>query len=104
MRAERHTLARFAVRMQANRALREAASEGAPYLRKNFNLACATDENCIAHILTTTSSAPRKSTGDMSHAPPVPSPCVRDRRRRGKRAQASSGIGATDALLRQPVR
>ena len=104
MKAAWRTLARFDERMHANSALREAASEGAPYLRKNFNLACATDENCIAHILTTTSSAPRKSTGDMSHAPPVPSPCVRDRRRRGKRAQASSGIGATDALLRRPVR
>ena len=44
VRAERHTLARFAVRMHANKALREAASEGAPYLRKTFNIACAADK------------------------------------------------------------
>ena len=43
-RAARHTLARFAVRMHANRALREVASEGAPYLRKTFNIACAADK------------------------------------------------------------
>ena len=104
MKAAWRTLARFDERMHANSALREAASEGAPYLCKNFNLACAEDKTCIAHILTTTSSAPRKSTGDMSHEPPVSSPCVRDRKRRGKRAQASSDIGATDALLRQPIR
>ena len=79
-------MARFDERMHANNALREAASESAPYLCKNFNLACAEDKTCIAHILTTTSSAPRKSTGDMSHEPPVSSPCVRDRKRRGKRA------------------
>ena len=104
MKATRRTLARFDERMHANNALREAASEGAPYLRKTFNTACAAAKNGTTHILTTTSSAPRKSTGDMSHEPPVSSPCVRDRKRRGKRAQASSEIGATDALLRQPIR
>jgi hypothetical protein len=105
-RAARHTSARFAVRMHANRALREAASEGAPYLRKTFNTACAAAKNGTTHILTTTSSAPRKSTGDKSHAPPVSSPWVRDRRSaRGRRVQASCGrISATDALQRQPDR
>ena len=93
------------MRMHANRALREAASEGAPYLRKTFNIACAADKNGITHILMTTSSAPRKSTGDKSHAPAVSSPRVRDRRSaRGRtlRAQASCGrISATDALQQQ---